>query len=34
MCTDNAAMIACAAYYKYKNGEDGLDMDAYASLPL
>ena len=34
MCTDNAAMIACAAYYKYQNGEDGLDMDAYASLPL
>lgn len=34
MCTDNAAMIACAAYYKYKNGEDRLDMDAYASLPL
>lgn len=34
LCTDNAAMIACAAYYKYKNGEDGLDMDAYASLPL
>jgi N6-L-threonylcarbamoyladenine synthase len=34
-CTDNAAMIACAAYYKYKEeGPTPLDIDAYASLPL
>ena len=33
--TDNAAMIGCAAYYRYMAGErDGLDIDAYASLPL
>lgn len=35
LCTDNGAMIAAAAYYKYKNGqEDGLDLEAYAGLPL
>jgi len=35
LCTDNAAMIGCAAYYRYKAGyRDGLDMDAVASLPL
>ena len=35
LCTDNAAMIGCAAYYSYKAGNrDGLDMDAYADLPL
>ncbi len=29
LCTDNAAMIACAAYYKYKNGlVDNLYLDA------
>jgi N6-L-threonylcarbamoyladenine synthase len=34
-CTDNAAMIACAGYFKYKSeGADGLDMDAYAVLAL
>ena len=33
LCTDNGAMIASAAYYKYtKNGADGLDMDAYPYL--
>lgn len=32
-CTDNAAMIGCAAYYKYIRGEkDGLDLDADAGL--
>ena len=35
LCTDNGAMIASAAYYKYrKHGADGLDLDAYANLPL
>lgn len=34
-CTDNAAMIACAGYYDYKNGRrDGLGLDAYATLGL
>jgi len=35
LCTDNAAMIGCAAYYKYMAGmRDGLDLDAYANLEL
>lgn len=35
LCTDNAAMIGCAAYYMYKAGEVGdLSMDAVAYLPL
>jgi N6-L-threonylcarbamoyladenine synthase len=35
LCTDNAAMIGCAAYYKYKAGSvDDLYMDAYATLSL
>lgn len=35
LCTDNGAMIASAAYYKYQNqGADGLDMDAVASVEL
>lgn len=35
LCTDNAAMIGCAAYYKYRAGHtDGLDLDAVPHLPL
>ena len=35
LCTDNGAMIGCAAYYRYKAGEfDGLDLDGVADLPL
>ena len=35
LCTDNAAMIASAAYYKYKEqGADDLLLDAYANLPM
>ncbi|MDR1292926.1 MAG: tRNA (adenosine(37)-N6)-threonylcarbamoyltransferase complex transferase subunit TsaD [Clostridiales Family XIII bacterium] len=34
-CTDNAAMIACAAYYQYKEqGPSRLDTDAYATLSI
>ena len=33
LCTDNAAMIGCAAYYKYIKGEfDGLSLDACPNL--
>lgn len=35
LCTDNAAMAASAAYFRYEAGETaGLDMDCYASEPL
>lgn len=35
LCTDNAAMIAAAAYPFYKKGWfHNLDLNAYASLPL
>ena len=35
LCTDNAAMIGCAAYYKYMaGGTDGLDLDAIPNLEL
>lgn len=35
LCTDNAAMIACAAYYKYKEGyRDDLTLDAFPVLDL
>ncbi|MEA4923634.1 MAG: tRNA (adenosine(37)-N6)-threonylcarbamoyltransferase complex transferase subunit TsaD [Eubacteriaceae bacterium] len=35
LCTDNGAMIGCAAYYKYKAGEtDDLALDAVPGLPL
>lgn len=35
LCTDNAAMIGCAAYYAYQNKETaGMDLNAVASLAL
>ena len=35
LCTDNGAMIASAAYYKYKElGADELNLDAYANMEL
>lgn len=35
LCTDNAAMIGCAAYYKFKAGHrDDLTLDAIPNLPL
>lgn len=35
LCTDNGAMIGCAAYYRYRAGyRDGLDLDASANLDL
>jgi N6-L-threonylcarbamoyladenine synthase len=35
LCTDNAAMIACAAYYEFKRGKiSKLDLNAIPSLKL
>lgn len=35
LCTDNAAMIACAAYYEYMKGHvSGLDLNAVPGLKL
>ncbi|WP_317855848.1 tRNA (adenosine(37)-N6)-threonylcarbamoyltransferase complex transferase subunit TsaD [Chakrabartyella piscis] len=35
LCTDNAAMIGCAAYYEYIAGvRDGLDLNASPNLKL
>lgn len=35
LCTDNAAMIGCAAYYQYhKKGADALNLDAFPNLAI
>lgn len=37
LCTDNAAMIACAAYHKYVSNnyfKDGLKLEAISRLPV
>ena len=35
LCTDNAAMIACAGYYNFINGmRDSLNLNAISNLKL
>ena len=35
LCTDNAAMIACAGYYRYIIGNEAdMTLNAYANLKL
>jgi N6-L-threonylcarbamoyladenine synthase len=35
LCTDNAAMIAAAAFYRFEDGrQDGWDLDVQPNLKL
>ena len=35
LATDNAAMIARAAFFRFERGErSGIDLNAYASCPI
>jgi N6-L-threonylcarbamoyladenine synthase len=34
LCTDNGAMIAAAAHFRYESGRAGLDLDVRASWPV
>jgi N6-L-threonylcarbamoyladenine synthase len=35
LCTDNAAMIACAGYFRYRAGHrSGWDLDVISNLKL
>jgi N6-L-threonylcarbamoyladenine synthase len=34
LCTDNGAMIAAAAHFRYETGRAGLDLDVRASWPV
>ncbi|MGH7425613.1 MAG: tRNA (adenosine(37)-N6)-threonylcarbamoyltransferase complex transferase subunit TsaD, partial [Candidatus Methylomirabilales bacterium] len=35
LCTDNAAMVACCGYHRYRRGiTSGLDLNPDPNLPL